>query len=374
MGPTVGLPRLSEHPGERRDLLPRLVSTLERLGAGDVVLEEGYGSAIGIDPSEYVAGSTRVRFSSADDCFEQDVVVALRCPAKDRLERLRPGAVLVSMLHYATRPSRTAWLLDRGIRAVSLDSVTDDRGRRLVENLELTAWAGVSASIEALSLAWPSFASNGRGPLHVTVLGAGALGVQAVHAAARYGNHELRAGLHRAGIPGVEVAVVDHDLSWNEDYMLERLRTTDVLVDATFRPDPTIPVVPNGWVVALPPHAILLDLAADPYDLAVEPPAIKGLEGVPHGTLSQYLFDPLDPAWETLAPSVDTANRRTALSCDAWPGLRPRESMERYGEQLEEILEVILTSTPDAWDRDSAHHRERAVARGELQRWTAHHR
>jgi alanine dehydrogenase len=372
MGLSVGLLRMSEHPGERRDFLPRLVKALPSLGADEVVLEDGYGSGMGIRAQSYLTDA-RIRCAPRDDVLEQDVVLVLRCPRDEHLQRLRPGSILVSMLHYATRPGRNELLGDRGITAVSLDSVTDDHGRRLVENLELTAWAGVEAAFRELSLRYGWFAVPQRAPIRVTVLGAGALGAHAMHAATRYGDHELRDALHRAGVPGVEVAVIDHDLSWHEDYMLDRLRGTDLLVDATLRRDPTVPAIPNGWLEVMPEHAVLLDLAADPYDLTTEPPGIKGIEGVPHGSLSQHVFAPDDPAWGRLEGVVDVRVRRVSLSCDAWPGVRPRDSMERYGEQVEAVMEVVLSVPLAAWDRRGTHHRVRAVARAELERWKATH-
>ena len=371
VGMSVGLLRMDEHPGEHRDFLPRFVHRLGPLGASEVVLQDGYGSAMDLEPGQYVVVGGSIRFGDREECLDQDVVLVIRCPSDDVVKRLRPGAILVSMLHYATRPMRNALLQELGIRAVSLDSITDDRGRRLVENLELTAWAGVAEGFRQLGLEWSAFAAPGRPPIRVTLLGAGALGTHAVHAASRYGDAELREALHRAGIPGVEVAVVDHDLSWHEEYMVPRLRETDLVIDATLRRDPTVPVVPNGWLDVLPMHATLLDLAADPYDLTRQPPQIKGIEGVPQGSLERYVFPPTDPAWDELGSGVDTTYRRTALSCNAWPGLRPRDSMERYGEQIEGVMEVVLGSPIETWDRSSTHLRERAVARGELGRWLA---
>lgn len=372
MGLSVGLPRMSEHPGERRDFLPRLVRALPALGADEIVLEDGYGSAMGYTADDYLTGSA-IRFAGRDDALEQDVVLVLRCPPQAQLERLRPGATLVSMLHYATRPVRNAFLRERGVTAISLDSVTDDQGRRLVENLELTAWAGVASAIRELALRWPWFAVPQRDPIRATVLGSGALGAHAMHAATRYGDHELRDALHRAGVPGVEVAVIDHDLSWHESYMLDRLRRTDILMDATLRRDPTVAVIPNAWLGVMPDHAVLLDLAADPYDATTDPPGIKGIEGVPHGSLSQQVFEADDPAWSRLERSVDVRVRRVALSCDAWPGIRPRDSMDRYGEQVEAVMDVVLGVPSRSWDRRDPHHRVRAVARAELERWSATH-
>jgi alanine dehydrogenase len=373
MGIGVGLPRMSIHPGERRDFLPGFVRDLAGLGAGEIVLEEGYGSGMSLPAAAYLEAGPSVVFAERAVCFDQDVVVILRCPPEESLKRMRPGSILVSMLHYATRPIRNDLLDELGVRAVSLDSVTDDRGRRMVENLELTAWSGVTEAFRQLAAVWTPFAAPGRPPIRVTILGSGALGGHAVHASTRYGDHALRDRLHRSGVPGVEVAVIDHDLSWHEDYMLERLRMSDLLIDATLRPDPTLPVIPNGWFDVMPEHAVLLDLAADPYDLRTRPIGIKGLEGVPHGWLEHHVFPVDDPAWDELGDALDTTFRRTALSCNAWPGLRPRDSMERYGEQIEQIMEVILQRPIDAWDDGNPHHAERAVARGEMRRWLRNH-
>ena len=370
---TVGLPRMSGHPGERRDFLPRLVKELPRLGADEIVLETDYGAAMGIEADAYTTEGS-VRFADRQEVFAQDVVLVLRCPPDDHLDALRSGSTLVSMLHFVTRPTRNDLLRERGVVAVSLDSVTDDRGRRMIENLEITAWSGVEVAFRELAQRWVSFDTPGRAPIRVTILGSGALGSHAVHAATRYGNHDLRNALHRAGVPGVEVAVIDHDLSWHEDYMLGRLHATDILIDATLRPDPSVAVVPNAWLAVMPAHAVLLDLAADPYDATTDPPMIKGIEGVPNGSLAQHVFEPEDPAWETPAPIADTRVRRVALSCNAWPGLRPTECMERYGEQIEGVMEVVLGTPEPEWDKASPHLRVRAIARGELRRWMAAHK
>jgi alanine dehydrogenase len=373
MGLSVGLPRMHKESRERRDFLPRFVHGLERLGAEDVVVERGYGSAIGLSDEDYVEGTTRVRIGEARECLAQDVVLVLRCPDEFELRGVRPGAILVSMLHYRTRPKRNALLRELGIRGVSLDGVVDDRGRRMVENMELVGWSGVGAAFRCLADARADLSVPARGPIRVTCLGSGAVGLAAVHAATRYGDPELRATLHAAKVPGVEVTVIDEDLSWHEPSMKERLAVTDLLIDATHRPDPTLVVIPNAWLGVMPPHAVLLDLSADPYDLAMDPPAVKGIEGIPHGDLDGYEFPPDHPAWDAFDGRIDSAQRRTALSCNAWPGIRPEASMALYGEQVEPVMEVVLQVPIDRWDPQAPTQRERAVARAELQHWSRGH-
>lgn len=172
-------------------------------------------------------------------------------------------------------------------------------------------------------------------------------------------------------VPGVEVTVVDFDLTRHEDYLRTRLSTTDLLIDATHRLDPTRPVVPNRWLADLPEDAVILDLAADPYQLDLEPALVKGIEGIPHGDLDRYVFETDDPAYDALEGGVETKNRRVALSCDSWPGLKPRRCMERYGEQLEPVMELILSRPADTWDAVGGSHIERAVSRAEVTRWAA---
>ena len=103
----------------------------------------------------------------------------------------------------------------------------------------------------------------------------------------------------------------------------------------------------------------------------MQPPRIKGIEGVPHGDLDRWVFDVGDPAWDALGDRVDTGERRTALSCYSWPGLQPLDSVRRYGEQLEPVLAFILATPLDRWDEDGISAIERAVARAETSRWQA---
>jgi hypothetical protein len=84
------------------------------------------------------------------------------------------------------------------------------------------------------------------------VWGPAAVGGWAAFAATRYGDPELRESLVASNVPGVEVTVVDFDLTWHEDYMLGRLERTDLLIDATKRADPSRPVVPNAWLPLSP--------------------------------------------------------------------------------------------------------------------------
>jgi alanine dehydrogenase len=358
---------MRHEPGERRAFLPELVARLARRGA-QVLLEDGYGAELGLIPADYAMPG--VQFGDRAAAYAQDYVLILRCPADDALRLLRPGACLLSMLHYPTRPQRVELLRSLGLEAVSLDSIKDDSGRRLIENLRAVAWNGVSAALQVLRRTYPGgFEAPARPPIRVTLLGAGAVGVHVVVAATRYADEALRARLAAAGVPGVAVTVVDYDVTAHAAVMRPLLAQTDLLVDATQRPDPSRPVIPNAWLAELPAHAVLLDLSADPYDCSVDPAAVKGIEGIPQGNLDQYLFAPDDPAWERVPNCVDTRHRRWAAACYSWPGVHPRECMQVYGQQLQPILRTLIDRGGLANLNPDGRFFERAIARAQLSRW-----
>lgn len=366
---TVGLPRMHKEAGERRDFLPSLVRSLETLGAERIFIESDYGSGMGFSEADYMQASQVVRMVSLQECFAADLVLVLRWPDEALIRSMRRGAVLVTMAHFPTRPARVALLKELGVRSVSLDCLKDDLGRRTVENLRAVGWNGVRGAFGELERLLPGFDSPSRPPIRVTVMGAGAVGCHAVSAAARYGNPERQRQLHERGVPGVEVTVVDYDLTCHEDYLRGLLRCSDLLVDATYRPDATQIIIPNDWVADLPEHAVMLDLCVDPYLFAQTPPQVKGIEGMPEGNLDQYVFQPDDPGWDRLPPQVRREQRRTALSCYSWPGVDPLDCMEVYGRQIEPMLRVVVRQGVERLDPERGSEVERSVARAELMQY-----
>jgi alanine dehydrogenase len=294
-----------------------------------------------IPDDEYRSASPRVHIVDEATAYAQDVVVVLRAP-EGRYELIRRGAILLSMLHFTTRPARVEQLRDLGIEAIALDMVTGDDGRRLVQNLRDVARNGLATAFDALERGWPALYSPARPAVSVTVLGAGGVGKHAIEWAARCGDDTRNARFLREGLPGVEVVVVEQSLAGNEAYFRHRLALTDILVDATARRDTSRPLFPNAWVGFLPEHAVICDLAVDPYLLDNVPPIVRGIEGIPQGNLDQWEFAPGDPAWDALPAGIPTTERRTVVSCYSWPGVRPQACMEAYGSQVTPLLKTLV--------------------------------
>ena len=152
---TFGLARMRVEYGERRDFLPSLVADLEKRGA-QVYLEYGYGAGLGLTEEDYLKVAPGVRFGSYQEVFKKQNVLVLRCPADEDLKMMESGSCLISMLHYLTRPQRVEFLRSLKIEAVSLDSLRDDSGRRLIENLRSVAWNGLEAGFQVLHRTYPA--------------------------------------------------------------------------------------------------------------------------------------------------------------------------------------------------------------------------
>ncbi len=366
---TVGFPRMHREPNEKRDFLPPLIGLLTANGA-EVHVESGIGSAMEYTDLDYSTLSPNLVVSDEDDCYRQDIVVVLRAP-EGKYDRLRKGAILVSMLHFSTRPARVRMLADMGIEAISLDLIRDEDNRRLVENLRSVAWNGISASFAALERTWPELGGPRHSTVKVLIMGAGRVGRHAVEFATKYGDDARNEAYTRAGLPGVEVVTAGRNLTGDPDYLKSRLLVTDLLVDATARRDPSRPIVPNAYLALLPRHAVICDLAVDPYLLDTEPPIVRGVEGIPQGNLDQWEFAPDDPSWDKLPTGIPTGERRTVVSCYSWPGVRPEPCMHVYGSQLAPLLETLVTAGGLDGINPTGKFHERALWRGSLRGWFA---
>jgi alanine dehydrogenase len=337
----IGFPRMLHEAGEKRVFLPEFIEKLIELGF-EVCIEEGYGSRSGFSKGDYIQGNPGVRVRSREECFAQEMVLILRSPKIEDYNLIPPGTCLISMLHYPTRPNRLKLLREHGIHAISLDGIVDDNDVRLVENMKAVAWNGLEAAYDVLEKRFARLSHPDGRPWQVLVLGSGMVGKHAVDAAIKLGNIERYNTCLAEGTGQAMVRIVGRSMSEDPQMMRELFKDTDILVDATYRRNPSKPVVPNDWIAWLPDHTVLVDLAVDPYTLNANPPVVRGIEGIPQGNLDQYIFHPDDPHWcDAIPESISTTERRTAVTCYSWPGIHPEACMHHYARQLLPLMEVL---------------------------------
>jgi alanine dehydrogenase len=235
--------------------------------------------------------------------------------------------------------------------------------------MKAVAWNGLEVAFDLLEKNYPGLELGVRDAVHVVVLGTGMVGKHAVDAATKLGNIERNNDHIRAKGPGSVVFVVGRNASSNPELMEKLLRQADILVDATQRRVCCQPVIPNDWIGFLPEHAIVVDLAVDPYLIDVNPPVVRGIEGIPQGNLNQYIFTPGDPKWDELVPeSIASRHRRNTVSCYSWPGIHPEASMLHYAQQLEPLMQTLLKAGYDGLSPDGDYF-ERALFRASLKAW-----
>lgn len=354
--------------GEKRVFLPDFIQYLTRLGA-DVFVEEGYGSRSGFQFSDYKRANPQVHQCDRYEAFSMDVSLILRSPKPEEFSLVKPGSTLISMLHYPTRPKRVKVLKEGGIQAISLDSITNDSGIRLVENMKAVAWNGLEAAFDWLEKQWVGLIRPDGKPIHVLILGTGMVGKHAIDAATKLGNIERNNDHIEMGGPGAIAQCIGRNITNNPATIQELFTATDILVDATQRRNPANPVVPNHWIDWLPEHAVLVDLAVDPYLLDTNPPVVRGLEGIPQGNLEQYIFQPDDPKWDAMVPKdIPSLHRRTTVTCYSWPGIHPEACMMHYAQQLEPLMEILLEKGYGNLSLDGNYF-ERALYRATLNAW-----
>jgi len=365
---TIGFPRMRHEAGEKRVFLPEFIEYVVTLGA-QVYIEEGYGSRSGYTFEDYKQANPAVNQCSREEAFQQDVVLILRSPKPEEFKLIKRGSILVTMLHYPTRPKRVKTLQELGIRAISLDSIVNDKGTRLMENMKAVAWNGLEAAFDALEKRWPGLVKTDKTPIHVVILGTGMVGKHAVDAATKLGNIERNSDHIADSGPGAIALSVGRNISSNPVMMEKLMSQADILVDATQRRNPSKPVVPNAWLAWLPEHAIVVDLAVDPYILDANPPVVRGVEGIPQGNLDQYVFDPDDPKWDQLVPeSIPSKHRRTTVTCYSWPGVHAEACMRHYAQQVEPLMDVLFEKGYNGLSLNGSYF-ERALYRATFKAW-----
>ena len=292
---------------------------------------------------DYRQGNELVRVCSHEEAYRQDLVIVLRSPTLEEFELMPAGAGLLSMLHYPTRPQRVDLLRRQGIQAISMDSIVADNNLRLVENMKAVAWNGLEAAFDVLQRQWPRLRRPDGQPIRVSILGTGMVGKHAVEAATKLGDvTRNQQHMQRQG-PGAIALAVGRNITGNADTMRWLFEQADILVDAVQRRDPSRPVVPNDWIGWLPAHAVIADLAVDPYTLDATRRWYAGSRASPRAIWTSTSSMPDDEDWdETVPASIPSQQRRAVVSCYSWPGIHPEACMRHYAQQLLPLLEPLL--------------------------------
>lgn len=367
----IGFPRMHKEVNEKRDFLPRFFKQLV-IEKAELFLERGYGASMGFSEEDYLRENPNIQFINHRDCYTKDMVVVLRAPEFHEIEWMENGSILVSMLHYPTRQRRTELLKEKNIHGVSMDLIRNDIMERIIVNYAGTSGNGIQTAFQELSKSMKNFYSKDRKIINVSIIGLGMVGLTAAKAAKMYGSHEIDERMKKIGAKGVLVKMLPRNITCDRHELIQILKETDILVDASTRDINSEYIVENELIKYMKPTSVILDLTADPYLTDIEPIQVKAIEGIPTGTLDKMVFYQNDDEYSFIPPGVCTNNRRIVVSCNAWPGLNAVECMKLYGKQLTPVVKMLIRNDVRETNEHSDSFFMRAVYRGSIEYFEKH--
>ncbi len=188
----VGVPKESAEGERRVALVPDTVSKLEKSGFEEVLVESGAGRDYNLDEAYEEAGA-RVISDVGELYTEADVILKIRKPDDEEIERMREGQVLVGFLEPLTDPETISKLAERGVTAFSLELVPRIARAQSMDALSsMGSIGGYKAALiaaDALGRYLPMMttAAGTTKAAKAMVLGVGVAGLQAIATMKRLG-------------------------------------------------------------------------------------------------------------------------------------------------------------------------------------------
>jgi alanine dehydrogenase len=267
----VGVPKETKDREYRVGLVPDGAATLVQAGH-EVFVEVEAGAGSGFEDDAYAAAGARL--VSVDEAWSDvDLIVKVKEPNTTEVKGLRSGQILFTYLHLAAAPELAESLLAADIHAIAYETIQQPDGACPVLAPMSEVAGRLAAQIGATLL---QKEHGGKGLLlggvpgvprgHVTILGAGTVGINALRIA-----HAL----------GAEVDVLDLDLKRltyvydlfrgelntlysNAANIARSVESCDLLIGAVYTHGRRAPMlVSEDLVSRMEPGSVVVDVAVD---------------------------------------------------------------------------------------------------------------
>ena len=288
-------------PNEKRIVIQP--PEIDKLAARhDVMVEKCAGLGLGISDRAFASAGCEI--VSRKQVYSCHLVVRIKEPTFDEIKLMKPGSIIMSMMHIRCRPDLENALRKQGLIAIPLENIKDPFGKRKIEAIEDSGRIGMEYGFKL----W------GKDPSAATVkiMGYGNMSVGAIRCAARK-------------LAKVEILNKKDFLE-----MQKHIPGTDILVDAINRPyrrevekEPFF--VTREMLKLFKPGSVIVDLVSNPKNHA----PVETM----HPTSLDSLYYVVDGIYHT--------------SCWGWPGLEPKTVAKRYSLQLKPILEDLADNGID---------------------------
>ena len=277
--------------GETRvALVPKSIAKLSKLGA-EVVVEKGAGTGAFHSDEEFEqAGAATGDESNWSDA---DVIVTMRPPSLDQIERMKEGAVLTGMLAPLKHPKAIKMLADGKATSFAMEFIPRISRAQAMDVLSSQASiAGYVAAILAAESSAKMFpmmmtAAGTIAPSRVMVIGAGVAGLQAIATAKRLGavveaydvRPAVKEQVESLGGRFIDLPMTKHDSETEGGYareqtederqqqqelMAKHVAASDAVITtaAVFGKAPPM-LIPKEVVDRMHEGSVIVDLAAD---------------------------------------------------------------------------------------------------------------
>ena len=260
----------------------------------DVFVEKGAGQGIGIKDKDYEESGAKI--ASAEKVYSRQLVLRIKEPKEEELKLMKPGSVIMSMLHLPSNPELRNLLKKYKISGIAMEEINDQFDRRKIEALYQTGYLAMEKGFEL----W------GRDPSKclVKIMGYGNVAFGAIQCAARkFSRLEV---LNKKDFKD----------------MAKHIPGTDILVNAI------------NWPMGRRGKEIFI--TRDMLKLFKKGSVILDLISNPEG---QSPIETMHPTYlDDISYVVDGVIH---ASCWSWPGFDPVGISQRYSKQVAPILKEI---------------------------------
>lgn len=268
----IGCPREIKPQEFRVGMTPNVVREAVRQGH-EVFMESCAGEGAGFSNDEYISAGASIVPDGAAVFEEASLIVKVKEPQVEELERLTPTHLLFTYLHLAPDPKQADGLIKSGCTAIAYETITAPDGTLPVLSPMSEVAGRLAPQVGASAL---QKANGGRGvllggvpgvpPSHVTVIGGGVVGTHAAR---------IALGL------GAEVAILDLALPRlrqidetfqgqirtvfaSRSEIKEQIARADLVIGAVLIPGATAPkLIQRDDLATMKPGAVLVDVAID---------------------------------------------------------------------------------------------------------------
>lgn len=268
----VGVPKEIKSQESRVGLTPAGAKILTT-GGHEVLIERSAGEGSGISDDEYRRAGAAIVDSREEIWARGDMIVKVKEPIAPEFNLMREGQLLFTYLHLAAAQELGSVLIERGVSGVAYETIETGRGE-LPLLTPMSAVAGRMA-VQAGATALES-ARGGKGILlggvpgvkrgHVTVIGGGIVGANAVRIAIGLGAHVSVLDINQKTLAYLDDIYAGRiETLYSDPHTIEAsVAKADLVIGAVLVAGARAPrLVTEAMVAQMEPGSVIVDVSVD---------------------------------------------------------------------------------------------------------------